>query len=145
MGRPRKLRFPVGLFIWLKLSSNGLVKKGGIGDELYDLYDRRRTPHHRGRRWFLLNSRSTWISSLHYDRSACGDRDDRQGHGENLRPTRAALTAVSSEKCDIFSFFWGTVSCSLPAAQSQARRPQYAGRPKVGSDTKFRSRTDFLD
>jgi hypothetical protein len=31
MGRPRKLRFPVGLFIWLKLSSKALVRKGGIG------------------------------------------------------------------------------------------------------------------
>jgi hypothetical protein len=27
MGRPRKLRFPVGLFIWLKLSSKALVNK----------------------------------------------------------------------------------------------------------------------
>jgi hypothetical protein len=31
MGRPRKLRFPVGLFIWLKLSLKALVNKGGIG------------------------------------------------------------------------------------------------------------------
>jgi len=31
MGRPRKLRFPVGFFIWLKLSSKALVNKGGIG------------------------------------------------------------------------------------------------------------------
>lgn len=30
MGRPRKLRFPVGLFIWLKLSSKALVNKGGV-------------------------------------------------------------------------------------------------------------------
>lgn len=31
MGRPRKLRFPVGLFIWGKLSSKALINKGGIG------------------------------------------------------------------------------------------------------------------
>ena len=30
MGRPWKLRFPVGLFIWHKLSSKALVNKGGV-------------------------------------------------------------------------------------------------------------------
>jgi len=31
MGRPRKLRLRVGLFIWLKRSSKALANKGGTG------------------------------------------------------------------------------------------------------------------